>query len=221
MPITVSMTSAGIRHAPDLIVERASLCPAHSCMRQPHEPCSYEERGTMRAFAIDAFSTPGSVHDLPGPTIRPDELLVRVHAAGVNPTDWKIRDRQMPVSAPQFPLVLGQDLAGIVEQVGTNVTGWTIGDEVFGIVRQVGTFAEEVAVTTSAALARKPRTLDFVHAAALPTPALTALASLDAVALQEGETLLVVGATGGVGRYAVQLAARRGIHVIGTGRSRE
>jgi NADPH:quinone reductase-like Zn-dependent oxidoreductase len=175
----------------------------------------------MRAFAIDAFSTPGSVHDLPRPTIRPDELLVRVHAAGVNPTDWKIRDRQMPVATPQFPLVLGQDLAGIVEQVGTDVTGWTTGDEVFGIVRQIGTYAEEVAVPVSAALARKPRTLDFIHAAALPTPALTALASLDALALRAGETFLVVGATGGVGRYAVQLAARRGIHVIGTGRSRE
>ncbi|MGZ3676718.1 MAG: quinone oxidoreductase family protein [Ktedonobacterales bacterium] len=175
----------------------------------------------MRAFAIDAFSTPGSVHDLPRPTIGPDELLIRVHAAGVNPTDWKIRDRQMPVSAPQFPLVLGQDLAGIVEQVGTGVAGWAVGDEVFGIVRQVGTYAEEVAAPSSAALARKPRTLDFVHAAAMPTPALTALASLDAVALQQGESLLVVGATGGVGRYAVQLAARGGIYVIGTGRSRE
>lgn len=175
----------------------------------------------MRAFAIDAFSTPGSVHDLPPPTVGANELLVRVRAAGINPTDWKIRDRQMPISNPHFPLVLGQDLAGTVEQVGVGVTGWGVGDEAFGLVRQVGTYAEKVAVPASAAFVRKPSTLDFVHAAALPTPALTAMATLDAVALQEGDILMVVGATGGVGRYAVQLAARRGAHVIGTGRSRE
>lgn len=175
----------------------------------------------MRAFAIDAFNTSGSIHDLLPPRVGPGELLIRVRTAGINPTDWKIRDRQIPISHPHFPLVLGQDLAGIVEQVGINVTSWTVGDEVFGLVRQSGTYAEMVAVSTSAALARKPHALDFVHAAALPTPALTALATLDAVALQKGETLMVVGATGGVGRYVVQLAAHRGAHVIGTGRSRE
>lgn len=175
----------------------------------------------MRAFAIDAFSTPGSLHDLPQPAVGPNDLLVRVRAAGINPVDWKIRDRQIPISNPHFPLVLGQDLAGIVEQVGAAAAGWTAGDEVFGIVRQSGTYVEKVAVPISAALARKPHTLDFVHAAALPTSALTALATLDAINLQKGETLLVVGATGGVGRYAVQLAAHRGAHVIGTGRSRE
>lgn len=175
----------------------------------------------MRAFAIDAFNTPGSVHDLPPPPVGPGELLVRVRAAGVNPTDWKMRDRQFPISSPHFPLILGQDLAGIVEQVGADVTGWAIGDEVFGRVRQAGAYAEEVALPTSAALARKPHTLDFVHAAALPTPALMALASLNAIAVRPGETLLVVGATGGVGRYAVQLAARGGAHVIGSGRSKD
>lgn len=175
----------------------------------------------MRAFAIDTFSTAGSVHDLPPPPLGPSELLVRVRAAGVNPTDWKIRDRQIPISTPHFPLILGQDMAGVVERIGADVTGWAVGDQVFGIARQVGVFAEEVAVPTAAALARKPHTLDFTHAAALPTPALTALASLDAIALHEGDTLLVVGATGSVGRYAVQIAARRGARVIGTGRSAE
>ena len=175
----------------------------------------------MRAFAIDAFSTPGSTRNMSSPPVGPDEVLVRVRAAGVNPTDWKLRDRQIPIPDPHFPLVLGQDLSGVVERVGPGVTEWAIGDEVFGLVRQIGTYAEEVAIPTTAALARKPRTLDFTHAAALPTPALTALASLDAVALQEGGTLLVIGATGSVGRYAVQVAARRGIHVIGTGRSGE
>lgn len=176
---------------------------------------------TMRAFAIDAFSTPGSIHDLPPLSVKQGEVVVRVRAAGVNPTDWKLRDRQIPLPDPHFPLVLGQDLAGVIEQVGAGVTGWAVGDEVFGLVRPIGTFAEEVAVSAAAALARKPRTLDFAHAAALPTPALTALASLDAVALRQGDTLLVVGAAGSVGRYAVQVAARRGAHVIGTGRTSE
>ncbi len=175
----------------------------------------------MRAFAISAFKTLGSIHDLPTPTAGSGELLIRVRAAGVNPADWKIRDKQSPVSSPHFPLILGQDLAGIVEQVGAGVTGWAIGDEVFGLVRQVGAYAEQVAVPISAALARKPRTLDFARAAALPTPALTALATLDVVALRGGDTLLVVGATGSVGRYAVQIAARRGVHVIGSGHSSE
>lgn len=175
----------------------------------------------MRAFAIDAFNTPGSIYDVPAPTLGSDELLIRVRAAGINPIDWKLRDKQFPITSPHFPLILGQDLAGIVEQIGAGVTGWSIGEEVFGLVRPTGAYAELVAIPVSAALARKPRTIDFTHAASLPTPALTALASLDAVELHAGDTLLVVGATGSVGRYVVQIALRRGIHVIGSGRSIE
>jgi NADPH:quinone reductase-like Zn-dependent oxidoreductase len=174
---------------------------------------------TMRAFAIDRFGEPGSFRELPTPTIGADEMLVRVHAAGVNPIDWKVRDGFKAIEDVRFPFALGQDAAGVVVQVGPQVTQFAVGDEVYGGFWLAGAFAEYVRASTSAAVAPKPARLDFTHAAALPTPALAALTALEAVALKEGETVLIVGATGGVGSYVVQMAARRGTRVIATARS--
>ena len=172
----------------------------------------------MQAFAIDRFDEPGSLRDLPVPATGDGDVLVRIHAAGVNPIDLKIRDGKKPASVP-FPHVLGQDAAGVIVHVGASVSGFNEGDEVYGAFWLAGAFAQYAKVTVSrAAIARKPASLDFERAAALPTPCLAALAALKAVNVQRGQTLLVVGATGGVGSYVVQLAARQGATVLATAR---
>lgn len=173
---------------------------------------------TMRAFAIDRFGDPGSLRDLPVPATGLDDVLIRVHAAGVNPIDVKIRDGKKVVAAP-LPHILGQDAAGVVVRVGGSVSAYKEGDEVYGAFWLAGAFAEYTNVTLAkAVIAHKPASLDFERAAALPTPALAALAAMRAVNVQPDETLLVVGATGGVGSYAVQLAARNGSNVLVTAR---
>lgn len=169
----------------------------------------------MRAFAIDRLGEAGSLRELPIPGTGPEDILVRIHAAGVNPLDLKIRDGKKAAGVSRFPHVLGQDAAGVVERVGEAVTGFKPGDAVYGAFWLSGAFAEYASVTVSkAAIASKPTGLDFAQAAALPTPGLAALAAIRAVAIERGERLLVVGATGGVGSYVVQLAARQGARVI-------
>lgn len=176
----------------------------------------------MRAIAIDEFGAPATVRDLPDPQAGPGEVLVRVHAAGVNPIDWKIQEGLFAdLLEYRFPVVLGFDAAGVVEEVGADVDGLAAGDEVYGMLWKPvigeGTYAQYV-VAPAEMVARKPNTLGFAEAAALPMSALTALSCLDAVDPREAETLLVVGATGGVGSCAVQLAALRGARVIATAR---
>lgn len=172
----------------------------------------------MRAYAIEQFGEPGSLREIPVPGTGPGDVLIRIHAAGVNPIDLKIRDGKKQVAAA-MPHVLGQDAAGVVVRAGS-ATPYKEGDEVYGAFWLAGTFAEYVKVTVPQAnIARKPRSLDFSQAAALPTPALAALAAMKAVAPQRGETVLVVGATGGVGSYVVQLAARQGAKVLATARN--
>ena len=172
----------------------------------------------MRAFAIDNFGDLGSLRELPVPELGPGDILVRVHAAGVNPIDLKIRDGQKPVNV-SLPHVLGQDAAGMVVRVGEAVSEFKEGDDVYGAFWLAGTFAEYVKVTVSkSAVSLKPATLDFERAAAVPTAGLAAVAAMKAVDVQIGETLLVVGATGGVGSYVIQLAARRGAIVLVTAR---
>ena len=171
----------------------------------------------MLAFAIDRFGETGSLRELPVPVPAPGEILVRVRAAGINPLDWKVRDGAKIAANLRFPLVLGQDASGIVEKAGDGVTRFAAGDEVFGAFWLAGSYAQFVRASLSAAaVARKPAGIDFVHAAALPTPALAALACLEATDVKDGQTVLIVGATGGVGSYAVQIAARRGARVIAT-----
>jgi NADPH:quinone reductase-like Zn-dependent oxidoreductase len=173
----------------------------------------------MRAFAIDRFGEPGALRTLPTPEIGPDEILVRVHAAGVNPIDEKIRDGFKAIGDVRFPFILGQDAAGVVVRTGPNVTRFGVGSAVYGAFWLAGSFAEYVRVhTMRTAVTSKPATLDFPQAAALPTPALAAFTAIQAVTLQAGDTLLIVGATGGVGSYAVQMAARCGVRVIATAR---
>jgi len=176
----------------------------------------------MRAIAEEEFGGPLALMNLPIPEIGTDEVLIRVRAAGVNPFDWKVADGVLKDEKEHhFPLILGFDAAGVVERVGADVTRLSEGEEVYGYLSRPvmgeGTYAEHVGAP-AAIVAKKPEAVGFAEAAALPMPALTAMDLVDTVDLGEGETVLIVGATGGVGSYAVQLAARRGARVIATAR---
>jgi NADPH:quinone reductase-like Zn-dependent oxidoreductase len=148
------------------------------------------------------------------------EVLVRVHAAGVNPTDWKSRASGRLLGDP--PAILGWDVSGVVEAVGLGTTRFRPGDEVFGMPRfphKAGGYAEYV-TAPSRHFTRKPAGLDHVHAAALPLAALTAWQVLhDTANVRPGQRVLIHAAAGGVGHLAVQLAKHLGAYVIGTARS--
>ena len=176
----------------------------------------------MRAIAEETFGGPVALMDLPTPEIGAGEVLIRVRAAGVNPFDWKVADGELKDQMKHhFPLILGFDAAGVVERVGADVTALAEGDEVYGYLFKPmigdGAYTEYVGAPATI-VARKPVTVGFAEAAALPTPGLAAMDLVDAADIREGETVLIVGATGGVGSYATQLATRRGAHVIATAR---
>ncbi|MGZ4541051.1 MAG: NADP-dependent oxidoreductase [Blastococcus sp.] len=159
--------------------------------------------------------------DLPDPPVGPDTVLVRVHAAGVNPVDMAIRAGYLASAFPHhFPIVPGWDVAGVVEAAGPAVVAFAPGDEVFGYVRrddvQWGTAAEFVPAPQRC-VARKPESLSFAEAGALPLAGLTAYQALtEALDVGEGDRVLVHRAAGGVGFNAVQIAVALGAHVIGT-----
>ena len=157
--------------------------------------------------------------DAPCPTVGEDDVLVRVHAAAVNPIDWVVRAGYV---AEWFnhtlPLILGWDVSGVVEASGPRVTDFAAGDEVMGRtdLNRDGAYAEYMAVRASE-LVRKPASLDHLQAAAIPHAALTAWKTLvEAAGLTSGQRVLIHRAAGGVGTFAVQLARWRGAHVIGT-----
>ena len=175
-----------------------------------------------RYGGLDALS----YQDLPRPVPAVDELLIRVHAAGVNPVDWKTRTGSVPWKdqPDPFPLVMGWDLSGVVSEVAGGVRGYEAGDAVYGMIRfpkPAGTYAE-YATAPQAHVLPKPHSVDFLEAAALPLVSLTAWQALfEAGGLEQGQTVLIHGAAGGVGHVAVQLAKARGAIVIGTARGRD
>ena len=174
----------------------------------------------MEAIAITEFGGPERLEklDLPDGPLAPKMVRVRVTAAGVNPADWKFRSGEAPVEAlGGFPVIVGLDCAGTVEEVGADVVGPTPGAEVLAYCTRLGsgTYATTVDVHARAVAVRPPG-LDTVVAAALPCAGLTAAAAVEAVAPGPGDTVLVLGAAGGVGHLAVQLARRHGATVIGT-----
>jgi NADPH:quinone reductase-like Zn-dependent oxidoreductase len=176
----------------------------------------------MRALHVPAAGAQPELGDLPTPTATHGTVLVRVKAAGLNPVDNGIAAGMMAEMIPhQYPLVLGRDAAGVVEAVGDGVEGVAVGDEVIGHILlappiQAGTLAE-YAVLPAAAVGPKPSGLDFVTAAALPLAGAGAAQAVAAVDPQPGQTVLVNGAGGGVGSFAVQLLAARGVTVVATG----
>ncbi|AZQ70908.1 MULTISPECIES: NADP-dependent oxidoreductase [Streptomyces] len=181
----------------------------------------------MKAVSYRAYGGPEVLEyrdDLPRPKVGPDSVLVKVKAAAVNPVDWKAREGYLDgMLQPVFPVVPGWDVSGVVVGLGADTPEFQEGDEVIGYVREDflsrGTFAEYVAAPVRT-LALKPAGLTFEEGAALPLAGLTALQSLRAVRAGEGDTVLIHGASGGVGSMAVQLARRLGARVIGTASER-
>ncbi len=176
----------------------------------------------MRAVRIHEFGDPQVLvlDEVEPPRPAPTEVLVRVHAAGVNPVDWKTRaGGGMAGLLGPPPLTLGWDVSGVVEELGFGVTRFEVGDEVFGMVRfphEGGTYAEYL-TAPSRHLVPKPAGLSHVEAAGIPLAALTAWQALvDTAGVRAGHTVLVHGAGGGVGHFAVQIAKARGARVVAT-----
>ena len=179
-------------------------------------------------MAYDRFGGPDVLtlrDDLPEPPLGPDTVLVRVHAAGVNPVDVSIREGRLAGAYPHhFPVVPGWEMAGVVEAAGPAVTDFAPGDEVFGYVRrddvQWGTAAELVPVPQRC-IAHKPESLSFAEAGALPLAGLTAYQALaEHLDVHEGDRVLITRGAGGVGTFAVQIAVALGAHVVTTATER-
>lgn len=183
----------------------------------------------MKAIRVHGYGGPEvlSFDDAPRPACGDGEVLVRVAAAGVNPIDYKLRSGDLAAHIPlALPWIPGVDFSGTVEEVGPGVVDLRAGDEVFGKtdLPRNGSYAQYVAVPR-AAVAAKPLAIDHAQAAAVPLAALTAWQALfggagaPSLELQPDETVLVLGAAGGVGSFAVQLAQHHGAHVIGLARA--
>ncbi len=173
---------------------------------------------TMNAIQVHTYGNADQLklEQIPQPEPQKGEVLVRVHAAGVNPVDWKIRSGMMKDFRPStFPYVPGADLAGVVEKVGADVTAFQAGQDVFGRTSQ-GSYTE-FALVPAHTLALKPQSLSFDEAATIPVGATTAWQGLfDHGNLQQGQRVLIVGGAGGVGLFAVQFARWKGAHAIAT-----
>lgn len=174
----------------------------------------------MKAIYFENFGGPEVLHygEQPTPRLKPGQVLIEVHAAGVNPRDWMLRQGTY-VGRPLVgrpPIIPGSDVSGVVVDVGTQVTGFSIGQEVFAMQSQLGRmggYAEYMAVD-AACVAPKPKEISHVDAAALPVAGLTAWQSLFGLSTVATDSrVLVVGGSGGVGHYAVQLAHHAGAHV--------
>ncbi|MEH2041981.1 NADP-dependent oxidoreductase [Nostoc sp.] len=175
----------------------------------------------MKAIVIKAYGNDDVLNyaDVERPKPKADEVLVKVHVAGVNPVDWKIRNGLGERLGLKLPIVLGGEIAGTIERIGDDVSGFKEGDAVYGIIRSGG-FAE-YAIAKMGDIAAKPRSLDFENTAAIPLGALTAWQALfDLAQLSSGQRILIAGASGGVGSLAVQLAKSKGAYVIGTASGR-
>lgn len=178
----------------------------------------------MKAVRIHSFGNADVMHleDIEMPRPGRGEVLIRIVAASVNPVDYKMRSGAFQPQNLTMPLTLGRDVSGVVEVVGRGVTEVDVGDEVFALLdRDHGGYAEYVAVRSDS-VALKPASLDHIHAAAVPLAAITAWQGLfDHGMLRRGERVLIHGAAGGVGHFAVQFAKIRGAYVIAVARAED
>jgi NADPH:quinone reductase-like Zn-dependent oxidoreductase len=180
----------------------------------------------MRAAAIDRFGGPAvlKVHTLPVPPVDDDEVLIALHTSGVGGWDADMRGGWWPFSRPHFPVVLGTDGSGTVAAVGARVRRFKVGDKVYAYEWEIGKggfYAEYVAVPAKG-VAHIPKPLDLRHAGAIPVTGLTALQGIDdALHLKKGQSIIIHGASGGVGTMAVQFAKLRGARVFATASGRE
>ncbi|WP_072807046.1 NADP-dependent oxidoreductase [Rhodococcoides yunnanense] len=172
----------------------------------------------MIAYGFSEYGGPETEYflDIPIPDPGQGQLLVAVHAAGVNPADWKVRSgNRKDTVQTSLPAVLGREVSGTIVQVGTHVDGFVVGDEVFGATASGhGGYAQYTVLNASSA-AHKPDSVSFAEAATLPVAAGTAYDALDSLALRKNDRLLVLGAGGGVGSSTLQLAHADGIDTIG------
>ncbi|MDQ7918463.1 NADP-dependent oxidoreductase [Mesonia sp. MT50] len=153
--------------------------------------------------------------DVERPEPKADEILVKIHAASVNPVDWKIRDGKGEKFGMKLPLILGADFAGAVEEMGAEIKEFKKEDEVYGKIL-IGCYAEYV-IVKEGELSKKPKNLDYEKAASIPMGALTSWQAIfETAKLKSGQKILIHAASGGVGSMAVQLAKAKGAYVIGT-----
>ena len=184
-------------------------------------PNDKKYEGNMEAFVLDRYGKKRALRsaEIPTPELRDDEVLVQVHAAGVNPLDSKIRDGEFKLILPyRLPLVLGHDVAGVVVKVGPRVRQFKLGDEVYARPDdfRIGTFAEFVPVK-EASVALKPKGLSMEEAASIPLVALTAWQALvERAKLKKGQKVFIQAGSGGVGTFAIQLAKHLGAIVATT-----
>jgi NADPH:quinone reductase-like Zn-dependent oxidoreductase len=177
----------------------------------------------MKALKLDFANGPFRLAEIPRPVPAPGEVLVRIHTSGVNPLDAKIRAGAAGHARHPLPGVIGIDMAGVVEAVGSGVSRFKRGDEVFGMTGGVGGIQgslAEYAAVDAALLAIKPANVSMREAAAMPLAVITAWEGLvDRAKVSQGQTVLVQGGAGGVGHVAVQIAAAFGAQVFATGRT--
>ena len=178
----------------------------------------------MKAVVLPAFDESPQLVEIDIPTPDEGEVRVQIHAAAVNGFDLAVAGSMLQGAVEhRFPVVLGKDFAGTIDAVGAGVDGYQIGDRVFGVVTKPflgdGSFAEYATVAVSVGLAKIPDNVSFTEAAALGLAGTAATDALDAARLDKGSTVLIAGATGGVGTLAVQLAAAAGARVIATAKS--
>jgi NADPH:quinone reductase-like Zn-dependent oxidoreductase len=181
----------------------------------------------MRAVVTETYgASPVVREDIADPAPGPGELLLRVASSSMNAFDLSVAAGMLQGRMEhQFPVILGRDYAGTVEAVGEGTQRFAPGDQVFGIVVRMvlgeGGFAEHIAVPEAMGAARLPQGIPLAQAGALGLAGLVALMSIEAIDAPRGATVLISGATGGVGSYATQIAAARGLHVIATARPGE
>jgi NADPH2:quinone reductase len=180
----------------------------------------------MKVFALRGFDQAPEVTEVDLPTPGPGEVRVRVRAASLNGFDISVASgRTRGMMEHRFPVVLGKDFAGEVDAVGPDVEGYQVGDRVFGVVMKDtlgdGSFGEYVTVPVAFGIAKLPDGIDFTEAAALGLAGTAAVDAFDAANVTANQTVLVVGATGGVGQQVLQLAVRAGATVIATAHSKE
>lgn len=174
----------------------------------------------MKAMVIDRYGkVPMRMTEMPTPEIAEDEVLAEIHAASINPIDFKIRDGKMKLLLTyQMPLILGNDFSGVVAKVGAKVTHFKVGDEIYARPRKsnIGTFAEYISIHEND-IALKPKNLSFEEAASIPLVGLTSYQALtDILNLQAGQKILIQAGAGGVGTFAIQLAKLMGATVATT-----
>ena len=172
----------------------------------------------MKAAVIYQYGSPDvfRIEELPKPVIRSNEVLIKVHAASINPVDWKQRQgwHRLFLKA-HFPVVLGYDVSGVIEECGESVKKFKKEDEVYTrLTRRFGRAFAEYAAASESTVAKKPANITWEQAAAVPLAAITALQGLrDKCQLKKGESVLIIGAAGGVGHFALQIAMHMGCNV--------